>query len=206
MKALRLYTHTHTHTHTGSLKENKKKNIKGITLVALVVTIVILLILAGISIVTLTQTGLFGKAKQAEQKSKDAQELENSTLGSYGNFINEIVSTGSREESDNNNQYSLEEKTIGTWIDGKKLYRKVYVIEDFSSSSQIDLSNLNYDYIQVSSRIKTKDGVWREMFCYPDGNCIVDCVTSQGILKFDYANNNYYNGGTVYSIVEYTKK
>lgn len=24
----------HTHTHTGSLKENKKKNIKGITLVA----------------------------------------------------------------------------------------------------------------------------------------------------------------------------
>ena len=171
------------------------------------VTIIILLILAGISISVLTQTGLFGKAKQAEQNSKDAQELENSTLGSYENSINEIVSTGSREESDNNNQYSLEEKTIGTWIDGKKLFRKVYVIEDFSSSSQIDLSNLNYDYIQVSSRIKTKDGVWREMFCYPDGNCIVDAITSQGILKFDYANNNYYyNGGTVYSIVEYTKK
>ena len=202
MKALGLYTHTHT----GSLKENKKKNIKGITLVALVVTIIILLILAGISITALTQTGLFGKAKQAKQKSKDAQELENSTLGSYENSINEIVSTGSREESDNNNQYSLEEKTIGTWIDGKKLYRKVYVIEDFSSSSQIDLSNLNYDYIQVSSRIKTKDGAWREMFCYPDGNCIVDGIASQGILGFDYANNNYYNGGTVYSIVEYTKK
>ena len=207
MKALGLYTHTHTHT--GSLKENKKKNIKGITLVALVVTIIILLILAGISISVLTQTGLFGKAKQAEQKSKDAQELENSTLGSYENSINEIVSTGSREESDNNNQYSLEEKTIGTWIDGKKLFRKVYVIEDFSSSSQIDLSNFNYDYIQVSSRIKTKDGVWREMFCYPDGNCIVDYITSQGILGFSYANNMYYNdynGGTVYSIVEYTKK
>ena len=31
----------HTHTYTGSLKENKKKNIKGITLVALVVTIVL---------------------------------------------------------------------------------------------------------------------------------------------------------------------
>ena len=52
-------------------KELKKQN--GITLVALVITIVILLILAGISISALTQTGLFGKAKQAEQKSKEAQ-------------------------------------------------------------------------------------------------------------------------------------
>ena len=46
----------------------KKKN--GITLVALVVTIVILLILAGISISAVTQTGLFGKAKQATEKYK----------------------------------------------------------------------------------------------------------------------------------------
>ena len=112
--------------HTGSLKENKKKNIKGITLVALVVTIIILLILAGISISALTQTGLFKKAKQAAQKSKDAQELENYTLGSYENSINEIISTGSREENSNNNQYSLEEKAIGTWINGKTIYRKVY--------------------------------------------------------------------------------
>ena len=81
---------SHGAVHTESLKENKKKNIKGITLVALVVTIIILLILAGISISVLTQTGLFGKAKQAERKSKDAQELENLTLGSYENSINNI--------------------------------------------------------------------------------------------------------------------
>ena len=53
-------------------KELKKQN--GITLVALIVTIIILLILAGISISALTQTGLFGRAKQAEQKSREAQE------------------------------------------------------------------------------------------------------------------------------------
>ena len=52
----------------------KKKN--GITLVALVVTIVILLILAGISISAVTQTGLFGKAKQATEKYKEAEEKE----------------------------------------------------------------------------------------------------------------------------------
>lgn len=73
---------THTHTHTGSLKENKKKNIKGITLIALVVTIVILLILAGISISALTQTGLFGKTKQAKAVSRysDAKETINLKL------------------------------------------------------------------------------------------------------------------------------
>ena len=56
----------------------KKKN--GITLVALVVTIVILLILAGISISAVTQTGLFGKAKQATEKYKEAEEKEKSKL------------------------------------------------------------------------------------------------------------------------------
>ena len=116
--------HTHTHTHTGSLKENKKKNKKGITLVALVVTIIILLILAGISISALTQTGLFGKAKQAEQKSKDVQEQENLTLADYENKIDSTIN-GNREKN-NNNQYSLEEKAIGTWIDGKTIYKKVF--------------------------------------------------------------------------------
>lgn len=85
--------------HTGSLKENKKKNIKGITLVALVVTIIILLILAGISISALTQTGLFERAKQAEQKSKDAQKLENETLVSYENSVNEIILGSHRDDN-----------------------------------------------------------------------------------------------------------
>ena len=68
---------------------------RGITLVALVITIVILLILAGISISALTQTEIFGKAKQAEQKSKEAQGQENALLGDYENkkeVINEIIS------------------------------------------------------------------------------------------------------------------
>ena len=59
-------------------KELKKQN--GITLVALIVTIIILLILAGISISALTQTGIFGKAKQATEKYKEAEEKEKSKL------------------------------------------------------------------------------------------------------------------------------
>ena len=56
-----------------------KKN-KGITLVALVITIVILLILAGISISALTNTGIFGKAKDAQTKSALAEAKEKMTL------------------------------------------------------------------------------------------------------------------------------
>ena len=62
------------------MKLNKSK---GITLIALVITIIILLILAGISISALTQTGLFGKAKQAEQKSNMADAKEKITLIEY---------------------------------------------------------------------------------------------------------------------------
>ena len=60
--------------------EKIKKNTNGITLVALVVTIIILLILTGISIQAITNTGLFGKARQAAQESKYASAAEKVAL------------------------------------------------------------------------------------------------------------------------------
>ena len=59
------------------------KNSKGITLVALVITIIILLILAGISISALTNTGIFQKAKEAKQKSENAQKEEDRLISEY---------------------------------------------------------------------------------------------------------------------------
>lgn len=51
--------------------ENKKKNIRGITLIVLVITIIVLLILAGISIATLTgENGILGKANKASEEYK----------------------------------------------------------------------------------------------------------------------------------------
>ena len=81
------------------MKINYKKS-KGITLIALVITIIILVILAGISISALTQTGLFEKAKQTEQKSKEKQEEENTTLETYENKIEQYLgedSSGSKK-------------------------------------------------------------------------------------------------------------
>ena len=80
------------------MKNQRNKEDKGITLVALVITIVILLILAGISVSTLTNTGLFNKAKEARQKSENAQILENSTLAKYENTI-ESIDNNTRQAS-----------------------------------------------------------------------------------------------------------
>ena len=77
--------------------EAKEKNYiqnKGITLVALVITIVILLILAGISISILTNTGIFQKAKDAKQKSENAQKEEESFLSEYEKEILKQDSNG----------------------------------------------------------------------------------------------------------------
>lgn len=71
---------------------------KGITLVALVITIIILLILAGISIASLSDSGLFGKAKQAKNEYINSQNEENAALNSYINAIdNELPSKNPTE-------------------------------------------------------------------------------------------------------------
>ena len=67
------------------------KNSKCITLVALVITIIILLILAGISISALTNTGIFQKAKDAKQKSEDAELDQNTKLDEYENELDKYL-------------------------------------------------------------------------------------------------------------------
>ena len=53
-----------------------------------ILNIIILLILAGISISSLTKTGIFGKAKEAKEKSEDAQRNEQDILGQYMDELN----------------------------------------------------------------------------------------------------------------------
>ena len=172
--------------HRGSLKDNKKKNIKGITLIALVITIVVLLILAGISISALTQTGLFEKTKQAEQKYENAQVEENITLASYENEIDDTLKgsrdtvTISKEEYEklkNANTFSEDEVKIGTWIDGKTIYQKTAVI------------NVNYE--GYNNQYK-----WVRMYTIADIDTLIDtkCYwgnsgSTTGIAEFHESRN-----------------
>ena len=137
----------HTHTHTWSLKENKKKNIKGITLVALVVTIIILLILSGISISVLTQTELFGKAKEAKQKSENAIKNENILLSNYNNKINSVVSNREQTTKDGYVFYTFDITKSGS---GTTLYKfKDY----FQIPNEIEYQFVNTTYYII-------DGAW----------------------------------------------
>ena len=131
------------------------KNNLGITLVSLVVTIIILLILAGIGISVLTQTGLFENAKQAKNVTENAQKDENDILLSYENKISEVgnVISGSRDtititqEEYNKlksaNTYSEDEIEIGTWINGKKIYRKTITGSTLPANGTTLISNVD---------------------------------------------------------------
>ena len=62
-----------------------------------ILNIIILLILAGISISTLTNTGIFGKAKEAKEKSETAEKQQSETLDSYEKELNKYTSDNLEE-------------------------------------------------------------------------------------------------------------
>lgn len=182
-----------------NLKTNLK-SFKGITLIALIITIIILLILAGISISALTQTGLFKKVNEAKQKSENAQALENTTLADYENSINEFVTAGSRENNNNENQYSLEEKEIGTWIDGKKIYRKTLTGSTLPASGTILISNVD-SVINSYGEMQYGNTLW---YSYPFSNLIYwELYNTDNTLRACIINQN---NTTAYKwTFEYTK-
>lgn len=183
-------------------KINKRK---GITLISLVITIILILILAGITISVLLNNGIIDKAKFAKEQYANAQQDEIQDMDSVSNeiddILNNVTTVGTRNQ--NANHYSTEEQEIGTWIDGKKLYRKVYVMKNFTTTSTVDISDLNYDYIHFSSRIKMTDGVWRETFYFPSNYFIDGLDNVKKCISYTFTSN--YNGGTAYCVVEYTK-
>ena len=66
-----------------------KENMKGITLIALVITVIVLLMLSGITISMLTgDNGIITKAKEAKEKTKQAEQEETYALESVLNSIN----------------------------------------------------------------------------------------------------------------------
>ena len=113
-------------------------------------------------------------------------------------------------------KYSTDETAIGTWIDGKPLYRKVinlncptYTGSGAYVESSMDVSSLNIDYIMFKNI---------NIFC-TSYNCFmsfdrIDVATNKGaIIWYDITNKNImarnnnttFNGGSITAIIEYTK-
>ena len=137
--------------------KNTFKSSKGITLVALVITIIILLILAGISISALTNTGIFGKAKDAKSKSElaDAQEkitlLEHewqmesasNTNATLGEFLAEKVKdkTIDSYEAEGSNYKVYIKGYVGTFDKDGKLVGKVEKVVSRPTISNITIKS-----------------------------------------------------------------
>jgi len=104
------------------------KNAKGITLIALVITIVVLIILAGVAIsLSIGENGIFNRARTAKEQYQNAQDYEQIETAKLSNQIDSYVDANRAGNTSNN--YSLNEKVVGTWIDGKAIYQKTYVYD-----------------------------------------------------------------------------
>ena len=169
---------------------------RGITLVALIVTIIILLILAGISISALTQTGLFSRAKQAEQKSKEAQEQENAYLGDYENELNkyisgktdEIQADGSWNSSKKVNSPQLMDGMTGVYWDDKG---QEVTVTDENQDNWYDYEN------QKWANAKTKDGsywVWIPRYAYKiESGCYTNTAGTITVKFLQVKSNKDFN-------------
>ena len=132
----------------------KNKN-KGITLVALVITIIILLILAGISISVLTNTGIFGKAKEAKSASKNAEKEQSQTLSEYERELNKYLA---RELTDDkiNTVLSKTENTILKDENGNVFTLpagfKVVVNDDTNNAKTVDKGIVIEDATETATK------------------------------------------------------
>lgn len=110
--------------------------------------------------------------------------------------------------------YSTEEQEIGTWIDGKKLYRKTFSCVsdstgDSNGSTILDISGLNIDQVvDIRGQIKGKN----ELAGYFIGINYVSITNVVRVATWitrteirSSVNYDNYKGSSMIVIIEYTK-
>lgn len=103
---------------------------------------------------------------------------------------------------DNMENYSTGETVIGTWIDGKPLYRKTYKITNQNQSYGVaNPSNVN-EFIKLSVMQKDSDDAWIPSYYWNSEDYLRIFDTSGYIqIRTSKASNSF----THYIVVEYTK-
>ena len=156
----------------------KKEN--GITLIALILTIIVLIILTGISINALNNNGILGKAKEARDRWKNAQNEEEMQIAKYSNEIDSYV------DGDRNN--TIETKTVTT-------SKGSYI---FTKNGNVVHCSFFDDGIDISDYKNNTVGILLETLPYPldiskyaltitNGN--VDFYTLNSTIFADNTNN-----------------
>ena len=99
--------------------------------------------------------------------------------------------------------YSTEEVKIGTWTDGKPLYRKTFnITSGFSTSLNITHNISNIDYCKCYGTLITESGTTIEQF-YASGIDYFRCFRDGNVVKIRYGTGN--SPKTIIINLEYTK-
>jgi len=115
------------------------------------------------------------------------------------------------EEVDDPNVYSTDETVVGTWIDGKPLYRKV-IITNLSDTVNVETrTNFNSnirDIIKIDGYIRLSDSSNVPLNFYVSSTEYIvtysDFTSGNGRIR-TVNNSSKYTGKEVKYIVEYTK-
>lgn len=101
---------------------------------------------------------------------------------------------------DNINKYSTDEKIIGTYIDGKPLYKKTFQVTTSATLNAFnDIYSANIENVP-SLHFQFRKGNER----YPEVHQQFSFYVVNGILK-EYHTNGYYSGGELTVTLKYTK-
>ena len=152
----------------------KTKGNKGITLIALVITIIVLLILAGVTIAALSgDNGILTRAKEAKEKTKQAQEDEKQKLSNMENLLGSYnlknvnkADTNPAEtipensivlEDDANKGIVIKDKNNNEWVWVE--VPKATVFSGLTIDTTQELTEQNYN--DIKDKLITYVGVYR---------------------------------------------
>ena len=142
------------------------------------------------------------------------------TSGNYCDFTNIQLNTGEDttytpyQNLSGMETYSTNEQVVGTWIDGKPIYRKVIVYTNSSTigaSGQTTSINIPHNISNIGTAISVKGligGVYDLPYLDGDGTKITKATW---VSRFDTTNiilrilNDTWSSRTSYFILEYTK-
>ena len=128
-------------------------------------------------------------------------------VGSIFEYDGSTVPDGYIEVVDEN-EYSTAEQRIGTWIDGKPLYRKVVSQIGFSNGiTSVEHNISNVDMIWIENAFMTAYGQTQMLPLYLYNSATETDPVSAKVDKtnFQIITNSGWGNWTVYAILHYTK-
>lgn len=109
---------------------------------------------------------------------------------------------------DEHETYEDIETKIGTWINGKTIYRKVitgYIGNNTTYQFPLNIDNIEDKWINGSSFLLTPNGISKPLNVFEIGsNYYIRTELTNTTINVMHSDTTYYSG-TMYAIIEYTK-